>query len=109
MSFIDLEITRRQFTARYVNVGRCMLDNLANMYGVDLDIATNWADAIDREAEQIAAATAPRSLGGGGIEGAATPPAAAPSSLPSSAAFGSHGGPGAADLSPAAPAYSSPR
>ncbi|MES2157499.1 MAG: hypothetical protein V4512_06815 [Pseudomonadota bacterium] len=51
MSFIDMEITRRQFAARYVNLGRAMLAMLADIYGVDFDVAENWADAIDREAQ----------------------------------------------------------
>lgn len=66
MSFVDMEITRRQFAARYVNVGRAMLATLADMYGLDVDVAENWADAIDRETElQIAAVRLPLSQGGG--------------------------------------------
>ena len=70
MSFVDMEITRRQFAARYVNVGRAMLATLADIYGLDADVAENWADAIDREAEQVIVAT--RFAAVGGIEGMAT-------------------------------------
>lgn len=77
MSFVDMEITRRQFAARYANVGRAMLGMLADMYGVDIDVAENWADAINREAEQEIAATGCKSVGG--IEGAASATIAAPS------------------------------
>jgi hypothetical protein len=129
MSFIDMVITRRQFAARYQNVGRSMLGQLADIYGLDINLAEHWADEIDREAEQEIAATS-RALRGG-IEGAAPEfavpstqsnsvapyPAASPGganlagagctaapvlSIP--AAFGSHGGTGvAADLSTATP------
>ena len=66
MSFVDMEITRRHFAARYVHLGRAKLATLADIYGLDVDVAENWADAIDRETElQIAAVRLPLSQGGG--------------------------------------------
>ncbi|KEZ00625.1 hypothetical protein AI27_17975 [Sphingomonas sp. BHC-A] len=73
MTFVDMTITRRHFEARYNQVGRPMLADLAEIFGVDFDVAENWADEIDRETnEQIAAATRPLS-GGGETAGAADP------------------------------------
>ncbi|MCK0533419.1 hypothetical protein [Sphingobium agri] len=78
MSFVDMVITRRHFEARYNQVGRCMLADLAEIFGVGFDQAELWADEIDRATtEQIAAACRP--LSGGGIAGCgATGPGAAP-------------------------------
>lgn len=76
MTFVDLEITRRQFAARYVNLGRGKLDHLASVYGLDGDVAAHWADQIDRE-QEIAAVRIP--FPGGGIEGTAGLTPAAPS------------------------------
>lgn len=47
-----MSITRRQFAARFVNLGRPMLGQLADMYGIDIDIADQWASAIEREQDQ---------------------------------------------------------
>lgn len=55
-----MEITRRQFAARYVNFGRALLGALADMYGIDSDIAEHWAYAIDRETDQQIADARPR-------------------------------------------------
>ena len=74
MSFVDMTITRRQFEARYNQVGRALLANLADIFGVDFDTAEHWADEIDRDTQQQIAA-AP--LSGGGMAGA-VPIAAAP-------------------------------
>jgi hypothetical protein len=71
MSFVDLTITRRHFEARYNQVGRCMLADLAEIFGLDFDVAENWADEIDRQTQQqIAVAFRPLS-GGGATAGAA--------------------------------------
>ena len=94
MSFIDMEITRRQFAARYVNVGRAMLGTLADMYGIDSDIAEHWADAIDRETDQQIAVPAPAYSADGGIEGAALATIAVPSTLSHSAVPTRSGGAG---------------
>ncbi|CAD7335353.1 hypothetical protein FIV32_02265 [Sphingomonadales bacterium 58] len=65
MSFVDMVITRRHFEARYNQVGRCMLADLAEIFGVGFDQAELWADEIDRATtEQIAAACRPLSGGG---------------------------------------------
>lgn len=85
MTFIDMEITRRQFVARYRNLGRTQLPALADAYGLDMDVAEHWADQADREAEQQIAAVRPPVAAGGGIEGAVAL-YAAPSSLSHSAA-----------------------
>lgn len=88
MSFVDMVITRRQFAARYANVGRAMLGQLADIYGVDIDLAEHWADEIDRECE--CAARLPQApLGGANLAGAAC--IAAPV-LSSPLAVGSHDG-----------------
>jgi hypothetical protein len=103
VTFVDMEITRRQFAARYGVVGRALLGQLADMFGVDIDIAEGWADAIDRETDmQIAAARLP--VSGGGKEGAASATPAVPSIL--SHPVGSRRGSGAAasPSSAAAPA-----
>lgn len=92
MSFIDMEITRRQFEARYVNVGRAMLGTLADICCVDFEQAERWADEIDREAE-ILIADLPIA---GGNEGAGANPEPAPSPSFKSVAFGSLDGTGAA-------------
>lgn len=66
MTFVDLTITRRHFEARYNQVGRCMLADLAEIFGLDFDTAEHWADEIDRDThEQIAAVSRP--LTGGGM------------------------------------------
>jgi hypothetical protein len=49
MSFIDHVITRRHFAARYNQVGRVMLADLAEICAIDFDQAERWADEIDRE------------------------------------------------------------
>lgn len=70
MTFVDMTITRRHFEARYNQVGRCMLADLAQIFGVEFETAEHWADEIDRETnEQIAAACRPLS-GGGSTAGA---------------------------------------
>ena len=94
MSFVDLEITRRQFAARYVNGGRAMLGALADMYGIDSDIAEHWADAIDRETDQQIAVSAPAYSADGGIEGAALATIAVPSTPSHSAVPTRSGGAG---------------
>lgn len=99
MSFIDMEITRRQFEARYVNVGRAMLGTLADICCVDFEQAERWADEIDREAEILIAADLPIA---GGNEGAGANPEPAPSPSFKSVAFGSHDGTGAAPIPAAA-------
>ncbi|WP_289144977.1 hypothetical protein [uncultured Sphingobium sp.] len=102
MSFIDMEITRRHFATRYVNVGRAMLANLADMYGVDFDVAENWADAIDREAIPNSATLDPEDSRSG-----AEPLGAACTAAPSfshSYPVGSRRGSGAAAIPPAAAA-----
>jgi len=71
MSFVDMTITRRHFEARYNQVGRCMLADLAEIFGIGFDLAENWADEIDRETQQQIAA-APRPLSGGGATAGAT-------------------------------------
>lgn len=105
-NFGDMEITRRHFAARYVNVGRAMLGALADMYGIDSDIAEHWADAIDRETDQqIAAIRVPLSTGGG-IEGADAP-FAVPSTLSHSAVPTRSGGAGLPGVAcTAAPGFS---
>ncbi|MDF0540806.1 hypothetical protein PX699_00490 [Sphingobium sp. H39-3-25] len=70
MSFID-------FKARYNQVGRVMLADLAEIYDVDFDLAERWADEIDQETHSnIAGANSkPRSGGQGGGGGPlSTPP-----------------------------------
>ncbi|PZQ20093.1 hypothetical protein [Sphingobium yanoikuyae] len=57
MTFVDMEITRRQFADRYGNVGRVMLADLAEIHGIDFDLAEHWADVIDREHETSAELT----------------------------------------------------
>lgn len=102
MSFVDMEITRHHFATRYANVGRAMLGALADMYGVDIDVAENWADAIDREANQNSAALdpeAPRS----GAEPSGAACTAAPGFFHSSP-VGSRRGSGAAAIPPHAAA-----
>lgn len=106
MSFIDMEITRQQFAARYVNVGRAMLGTLADMYGIDIDIAEHWADAIDREADQQIAVSStpfdsavPTRSSGASLTGAACTAAPGFSPFPSrrvATRFGRGGGPCAA-------------
>lgn len=76
MSFVDHMITRRHFEARYRNVGRVMLFELADMYGLDPDRAELWADEIDRDIDNQIAAASP--LAGSGIAGAAARNPAAP-------------------------------
>jgi hypothetical protein len=49
MTFVDRMIRRRHFEARYNQVGRAMLADLADMFSVDFDLAARWADEIDRE------------------------------------------------------------
>lgn len=98
MSFIDMEITRRQFEARYVNVGRAMLGTLADICCVDFDQAERWADEIDREAGILIAADRPIA---GGNEGAGANPEPVPSTPFSS--VGSQDGSGAAPAAAAAP------
>ncbi|AYO78337.1 hypothetical protein [Sphingobium yanoikuyae] len=100
MSFIDMEITRRQFEVRYINVGRAMLGTLADICCVDFDQAERWADEIDREAGILIAADRPIA---GGIEGAVAPVSPVPSTHSQSVAFGSQGGSGAAPAAAAAP------
>ena len=97
MSFIDMEITRRQFEVRYINVGRAMLGTLADICCVDFDQAERWADEIDREAGILIAAD---SSVAGGIEGAGalTPVPSTPFS-----SVGSQDGSGAAPAAAAAP------
>lgn len=70
MSFVDHVIAKRQFAARYRNVGRAMLANLADMYCTGMVEAERWADEIDRETDNQIAAASP--LSGGGIAGTAT-------------------------------------
>lgn len=65
MSFIDMEITRRAFAARYAVVRRSYLALLARDHGVDLYLAEHWADQIDRENEQLSAASHPAASPGG--------------------------------------------
>jgi len=65
VTFVDMTITRRHFEARYNQVGRCMLADLAEIFGIEFDTAEHWADEIDRET-QIQIAAAPRPLSGGG-------------------------------------------
>lgn len=102
MSFIDMEITRRAFADRYVNVGRAMLGTLADIYGVDIDVAENWADAIDREAIPNSAGLDPEvSRSGARLTGAAC--TAAPGFSPSYP-VGSRRGSGAAAIPPDAAA-----
>jgi len=98
MSFIDMEITRRQFEDRYINVGRAMLGTLADICCVDFDQAERWADEIDREAGLLIAADRPIA---GDIEGAAAPVSPVPSTSFSS--VGSQDGSGAAPAAAAAP------
>lgn len=72
MSFVDMVITRRHFEARYNQVGRCMLADLAEIFGVDFGTAEQWADEIDHAThEQIAAVSRPQT-GGGMAETGAT-------------------------------------
>lgn len=72
MSFVDMMITRRHFTARYVHLGRALLGDLAVAYGIDFDLAEQWADDIDRESFTQSAALDPEaSHGGAGPSGAA--------------------------------------
>lgn len=81
MSFVDMTITRRHFEARYNQVGRCMLGDLAEIFGVDFDTAEHWADEIDREThEQITAARRPLSSGGSTAGAGATAHRSAPAS-----------------------------
>jgi hypothetical protein len=47
MSALQATLARRHFAARYANVGRAMLGQLADMYGITVDVATMWADEID--------------------------------------------------------------
>jgi hypothetical protein len=98
MSFIDMEITRRQFEDRYINVGRAMLGTLADICCVDFDTAERWADEIDREAGMLIAADRPIA---GGIEGAVAPVSPVPSTPFSS--VGSQDGSGVAPAAAAAP------
>jgi hypothetical protein len=78
VTFVDMMITRRHFAARYVHLGRALLGDLAVAYGIDFDLAEQWADDIDREtAFQIAAVRHPL-VQGGGIAGVAIPIAATP-------------------------------
>ncbi|CAN5337369.1 hypothetical protein BH10PSE12_BH10PSE12_02930 [soil metagenome] len=50
-------IKRRQFNRRYLQVGRALLGALAEIYDIDIETATDWADACDAadEADQHAA------------------------------------------------------
>lgn len=70
MSFIDMMITRRHFAARYSNVGRAMLADLAEIYGIDFDLAEQWADEIDREHESSAVLYPKASQAGADTSGA---------------------------------------
>lgn len=101
MSFVDMEITRRQFADRYGNVGRVMLADLAEIYGIDFDLAEHWADAIDREHETSADFYPKASQAGAAPSGAAC--IAAPG-LSHSSSVGSQDGSGAAALPPVAAA-----
>ena len=84
MTFVDMSITRRHFEARYNQVGRCMLADLAEIFGLDFDTAEHWADEIDRETnEQIAAACRPLSGGGSTAGAGATAHRPASASSPS--------------------------
>lgn len=67
MTFVDMTITRRHFEARYNQVGRCMLADLAEIFGIPFETAEQWADEIDRETQIQIAAAGP--LSGGGIAG----------------------------------------
>ena len=67
MTFVDMIITRRHFEARYNQVGRCMLADLAEIFGITFDTAERWADETDRDTQDQIAASGP--LNGGGIAG----------------------------------------
>jgi hypothetical protein len=78
VTFVDMQITRRHFEARYNQMGRCMLANLPETYEVDFDTAEYWADEIDRETEnQIAVAQSPlgHGIAGSGAKGPGAAPA----------------------------------
>ncbi len=76
MSFVDHVITRRHFEARYNQVGRIMLADLAEIYAVDFDLAERWADEIDGAHRNIAGGgfVAPDGQGGGVVPSQASPP-----------------------------------
>lgn len=101
MTFVDMEITRRHFAARYGNVGRVMLADLAEIYGIDFDVAENWADAIDREHDTSADQYPKASQAGADTSGAAC--TAAPG-LSHNSSVGSQDGSGAAAFPPVAAA-----
>lgn len=63
MSFVDLAISQRHFRARYVNVGRAVLGQLAAIACVDIETATAWADEIDRETEIVGGGSPSRLVG----------------------------------------------
>lgn len=75
MSFVDVTISKRHFRARYLNVGRALIAQLADIACVDVETATAWADEIDREDEIAAGVTPsrPDSIAGGGEGPSASP------------------------------------
>lgn len=75
MSFVDVTISKRHFRARYVNVGRALIGQLADIACVDVETTAAWADEIDREDEIAAGAGRYRhgSIAGGGEGSDASP------------------------------------